>query len=310
MSRKSNGSRAKKRLLQVIVSSAVTLVVIGALYYGTQGRDIPVLAPSGFIAQQQLYLILFTAALGLLVIIPVFYLLFSIAHRYRAGNKKAKYEPNLKDSPVLEMIWWGIPCLIILVLAIVTWISTHALDPYRELESKVEPVNVQVIALNHNWLFLYPDHNIATLNTLTIPQHAPINFTITADAPMNSFWIPALAGQVYAMSGMSMKLHLVADEVGVYNGQAANINGSSYASMRFKVYAVHPGRFDSWLDKTAQAPNILSTATYNELAKLTERGPEKAFSLANKGLYDEVVMKYMVPSDDKHNKKGTAEGAH
>lgn len=295
---KKSGSKGvlRRRLTQFIVSTTISSAIIGALYYATVGRDMPILSPSGVIAEQQFFLIIFTAGLGLLVAIPVFILLFSIAHKYRDGNKKAKYEPNMKDNTLLEVIWWGIPCLIIIVLAVVTWISTHALDPYRELESKVEPVNIQVVALNHNWLFLYPDHNIATLNTFTIPQSTPINFTITADAPMNSFWIPALGGQIYAMSGMSTKLHLKADEVGVYNGQAANINGASYAAMRFKVYAVHGDRFNGWLEKTANSTEELSSKKYDELAGMTERGPERTYSLQNTGLYDDIVMKYMKPS--------------
>lgn len=319
MGRKTNHSRTAKRLLQVIISSSITLAIIGALYYGSRGRDFPVLSPSGVIAEQQFLLIVFTAGLGLFVVVPVFILLFSIAHKYRADNKKAKYEPDMKDNTLLEVIWWGIPCLIIIVLAVVTWFSTHALDPYRELESKTEPLNVQVVALNHNWLFLYPDYNIATLNTLTIPQSTPINFTITADAPMNSFWIPALGGQVYAMTGMSTKLHLQADEVGVYNGQAANINGASYAAMRFKVYAVHQDRFDTWLSKTANTTDYLSSSNYPDLAGLKERGPEKSYSLSDKYLYDQIVMKYMNHSTSKtddnthdmnHDEADEVEGMH
>ena len=285
--------RFLKRSFQIFASSFIAVAIIGLFTFFTKGRDIPVLNPQGTIADQQLILILITVALGFFVVIPVFILLFVIAYKYRATNKKAKYEPELEGNRALEALWWGIPILIILALSVITYISTHALDPYKELQSDKTPVKIQVIALNGNWLFVYPEQDIATLNYIKIPENTPINFTITSDAPMNSFWIPALAGQVYAMSGMQTKLHLMSDSPGTYNGATANISGPGYAEMRFKVYSVKEDNFTLWSRDALGSPDALTTESYEKLVPQQEHHSEKTFKLLTPTLFDDVIMKYM-----------------
>lgn len=286
--------RFVKRSLQVFASSFIAVAIIGLFAYFTKGREIPVLDPQGTIADQQYILILITVGLGVFIVVPVFILLFAILWRYRASNTKAKYDPDLEGNKGLEVLWWGIPILIILVLSVITYISTHALDPYKELESNKPPVKVQVIALNGNWLFLYPDQKVATVNYMKIPEDTPVNFTITSDAPMNSFWIPALAGQVYAMSGMSTKLHVMSDSEGTYNGATANISGPGYADMRFKVYSVKQEDYDLWIRDAMGATNTLSKATYAELVPVQPHLPQKTYRLLESALYNDVIMKYMM----------------
>ncbi|MDB5162411.1 MAG: hypothetical protein JWN28_18 [Candidatus Saccharibacteria bacterium] len=282
-----------KRVAQVVISSLVALSIIGVLVFVTQGRDMPVLDTHGTIANQQRDLILLTFGLGLLVVIPVLVMLFSIAWRYRAGNKKAKYQPEFDGHLGLEALWWGIPCIIIIVLAIITYVSTHALDPYKSIESKTEALKVQVISLEWKWLFIYPDKGVATLNYLNIPEDTPIDMTITSDAPMNSFWVPALAGQVYSMTGMSTKLHLMADTVGSYKGTSANISGEGFADMRFTVNSMTSDNFSKWVIEAANSKNALSKDSYAQLAKQSKNDGEKTYMLMNNGLYNEIVMKYM-----------------
>ncbi len=292
--------RFLKRSLQVFASSFIAVAIIGLFTFFTKGRDMPVLNPHGTIADQQLVLILITVALGVFVVVPVFILLFVIAFKYRATNKKAKYEPELEGNKALEILWWGIPILIILALSVITYISTHALDPYKELQSDKTPVKIQVVALNGNWLFVYPEQKIATLNYMKIPENTPINFTITSDAPMNSFWIPALAGQVYAMSGMQTKLHVMSDSPGVYNGATANISGPGYAEMRFKVYSVKQDDYDLWIRDAMGSTDELTTESYEKLVPNQEHSSEKTFKLMVPTLFDDVIMKYMSSGGNSH----------
>ena len=297
--------RAFWRAFKVFASSFIAVAIIGIFIFVTKGRDMPVLNPQGLIANQQYTLILVTVGIGAFVVIPVFILLFSIAWKYRAGNKKAKYDPELEGNRGLEFLWWAIPILIILALAIITYISTHALDPYKELKSDKTPVKLQFVALKWNWLFIYPESGTATLNYMNIPEDTPINLTLTSDAPMNSFWVPALAGQVYAMSGMSTKLHLMADSVGIYNGSTANISGEGYADMRFKVYSMTDGDFNTWLKKAGGSTNTLSTDSYAKLSAETEHKTQNTFKLMTPTLFDDVIMKYMnsESTDTTHSNK-------
>ncbi|MFZ1301482.1 MAG: ubiquinol oxidase subunit II [Candidatus Microsaccharimonas sp.] len=285
--------RILKRVIQVVFSCLVAVAIIGLFTFVTYGRDVPLLDTHGTIAHQERDLILLTFGLGLLVVVPVLAMLFGIAWKYRASNTKAVYQPEFSSHIGLEVLWWGIPCLIIIVLAIITAVSTHALDPYKPLDSKVEPVNVQVVSLEWNWLFIYPDQGVATLNYLNIPEDTPINLSITSDAPMNSFWVPALAGQVYSMTGMSTKLHLMADDPGTYNGSSANISGEGFADMRFKVNSMATSDYESWVLKSANSPKMLTSETYAEIRKPSHDTGEVTYMLMNKDLYNEIIMKYM-----------------
>lgn len=284
--------RFVKRSLQVFISSFVAVAIVAVLTYATQGRALPVLQPQGFIANQQYLLILITVGLGVFVVVPVFILLFTIAWRYRATNKKARYEPELDGNAKLEFIWWGVPFLIILILAVVTYISTHALDPYKPLDPDKPALSVQVISLKSNWLFIYPDYHLATLNELYIPDNTPVNLRITSDAPMNTFWVPALAGQIYAMSGMETKLSLKADRPGNYFGTTTNISGEHYADMTFTVHAQPVNDFSAWVAASAKAPS-LSYESYGTLAGKTDHLSPTVYSVTTQDIFDKVVMKYM-----------------
>jgi len=298
------------RVWQVVISSLVTVAIIALLVFVTVGRDIPVLNPQGLIAEQERNLIIITTAMGLFVVIPVFIMLFAVAWRYRASNRRAIYRPDFESHRGFEALWWGIPCVIIIILGIITVVSTHALDPYKPLDSNVKPVKVQVIAMEWKWLFIYPDKGIATLNYLNIPKDTPIDFTITSDAPMNSLWIPALAGQVYAMSGMSTQLHLMANSVGTYNGTSSNISGDGFADMTFKVNSMNESDFTTWATTSTTSRNILTQDEYKTLSVPSHNNPETTYMLMDTSLYNEVIMKYMSPGGQSSDASNTdASGA-
>lgn len=276
----------------IVFIALLTVIVVAAIVGGLWLLDAAVLTPSGVIAEKERHLILFTLVLGAIIVIPVFVMLFFIAWRYREGNEKAKYDPLFRSSRFLEGLWWGVPLVVIIILGIVTWQSSHELDPYRALDSKVKPVRVQVVALQWRWLFIYPEQKIASINELYIPVNTPINFEITADAPMNSFWIPQLGGQVYAMSGMSTKLHLEATREGLYEGSSANISGQGFAGMRFMTHAVSMDSYKEWVNK-AKKGSELDEALYSEVSSPSKDREPRSFVLKKPDLYDTIIMKYM-----------------
>lgn len=300
-----NKKLSRRRLRQVLISGGVATAIVALLTAATWGRDIPILQPKGTIADQQYVLIMITLSLGVLVVVPVFVLLFVIAWKYRASNTKAHYAPELEGDTKLEVLWWGIPCLIIVVLAGITYVSTHALDPYKPIESDVTPVKVQVVSLEWKWLFMYPEHNVATLNFMNIPKDTPIELSLTSDAPMNSFWVPALAGQVYTMTGMQTKLHLMANAIGTYNGTSANISGEGFADMTFKVNVMNETEFVQWARRAAHSPALLTSETYATLREPSKNVPDATFLLKKTTLFHDIMMKYMTPeSSDGHTHDG------
>lgn len=259
------------------------------------GCNMPILNPKGIMALKERDLIFTAIGLMLIVVIPVFIMTFLFAFKYRESNKKAKYDPNFTHSTKLEIIWWGVPIIIIAILGTITWKTTHELDPYKPLESDVTPETVQVVSLDWKWLFIYPEKGIATVNFLEIPINTPINFKVTADSPMNSFWIPQLSGQIYAMTGMQTKLHILATEEGTYDGRGASFTGDGFSGMYFKVKVVSKTEYDNWINEVKQSPNTLTGPVYNELAKQSENNPVTYYSSVRKSLFNDIIMSYMMP---------------
>ena len=284
-----------------MVSVVSALGFFSFLYVYISGHNMGIFNPKGIIALAERNLIITALCLMLVVVIPVFVLLATFAWRYRAGNTKAKYTPDWHSNQALEIIWWTIPAIIIFILATITWKSAHDLDPFKPLNSNVKPITIQVVALDWKWLFIYPEQNIATVNFVQFPKDVPINFEITADAPMNSFWIPQLAGQVYSMAGMSSQLHLMASEEGSYNGLSSNFSGNGFSGMKFIAKATSQEAFDQWIKTVRMSPLSLTLNQYNELVKQSQNNPVAYYATVEEKLYNTIIMKFMAPMKEMNS---------
>ncbi|MBI3589090.1 MAG: ubiquinol oxidase subunit II [Candidatus Liptonbacteria bacterium] len=277
-----------------LILFTLSAVILFTLLIGD--HTVAILNPKGSIGLQERNLILTAVLLMSIVVIPVFILTAIFASKYRASKSQPKYAPDLDHHPIAAPLMWAIPIAVISILAVINWRSTHALDPSKPLESEVKPLTIQVVALNWKWLFIYPEQNIATVNFIEFPERAPLNFELTADAPMNSFWIPELGGQMYAMAGMKTQLHLIANEVGEFAGSAAEINGAGFAGMRFVAKSTSQSDFESWVQGVQQSSSTLDLNAYNILAEPSENNPVAYYSSAEKNLYNEIIMKFMPAS--------------
>ena len=289
-----------KKHAKIWLALGVVAAVVAAMSWYLPRHVVAVLQPAGEIAHKQLNLIIICSVLSGLIVVPVFSLLIYIAWKYREGNQTAKYTPEFESSWKIETIWWLVPTMLLLIISVITWRSSYALDPFKPLKSDKPVLRIQVVAMDWKWLFIYPDEKIARVNTLDIPVGTPVEFDITSESTMNSFWVPQLGGQMYAMPGMTTKLNLVADKAGDYRGVSANIGGKGFADMHFMVHALPPDVYDIWLGVMHRLPNHL---TADEYAKLTKPGVvlnpterSNAYSSVEPGLYDKIVMNYMMPA--------------
>lgn len=269
------------------------------------GCNAVLLSPSGDVAVQQRDLIIISTVLMLLIIVPVIALTFIFAWRYRATNKDAPYDPEWDHSTQLELLIWAAPLLIIIALGAITWVSTHLLDPYRPLDridatrakpADAKPLVVEVVAMDWKWLFLYPEQGIATVNELAAPVDREIRFKITASTVMNAFFVPSLAGMVYAMPGMETKLHAVINRAGVYDGISANYSGEGFSGMRFKFHGMDNAEFDRWVAQAKADGKELSRDLYLKLEQPSSHEPVRHFASVAPGLYDAVLNRCVEPN--------------
>jgi cytochrome o ubiquinol oxidase subunit 2 len=253
--------------------------------------------PQGPIALEERNLIILAVILMLLIAIPMLILLYTFAWKYRAGNKKAKYDPEHVGSAWRQLVWWAIPAVIITALAFVDWQSTHALDPYKPIASNNPTLTIEVVALQWKWLFIYPAQGIATVNYIQFPEQTPVHFLLTADAPMSSFWIPELGSQIYAMAAMQTQMSLMADTTGTYAGKDTEINGAGYSGMTFTAKSTSQADFNAWVASVEQSSTYpaLTMDAYNVLAAPSENSQPAYYSSVDPSLYNDILMKYMVP---------------
>lgn len=273
-----------------------SLLLLPLLLLG--GCSLVLLDPSGDVARQQSDIMIVTTVITWLIIVPVMVAIGIVAWRYRASNRKAKYDPDWDHSPQLELVVWAVPLLIIISVGAVSWIGTHQTDPYRPLDriaagtpvpADARPLEVDVISLRWKWLFLYPQYGVASVNELAAPVDRPIRFKLTGDTMMDSFFVPALAGQVYTMPGMQTILHGVINKPGEYKGFSANFSGSGFTDMRFKFLGLDTQDFDAWVARARAGGGDLDLAAYRKLREPSRAAPVHYYAKFDASLYDRVL---------------------
>jgi cytochrome o ubiquinol oxidase subunit 2 len=295
----------------LLVLNRKRILIIPALLASLSACKAVVLDPSGDVATQQANLVIVSTILMLLIIVPVIVLTLFFAWRYRQSNKEARYEPDWSHSTQLELLIWTAPLLIIICLGALTWLSTHLLDPYRalgrvsaekQLTAEAKPLQVDVVALDWKWLFIYPEYGIATVNELAAPVDRPIQFKITSSHVMNSFYIPALAGQIYAMPGMETSLNAVINKSGTYKGISANYSGIGFSGMHFAFYGMQDGDFQKWVEKAKGSKGALDRANYLKLEQPSENVPVARYATVENGLYGAILNMCVQPGTMCENK--------
>lgn len=270
------------------------------------GCDSALLNPKGQIAMEQRSLILTAFGLMMIVVIPAVLMAVVFAWKYRASNTNAKYSPNWSHSNKVEAVVWTVPILIIVFLGILTWKSTHALEPSKPLASDAKPVVIEVVSLDWKWMFIYPEQGIATVNQIAFPANRPVSFKITSNTVMNSFFIPTLGSQIYAMAGMQTRLNLIANEAGTFDGISSNFSGRGFSGMKFKAIATpDEASFEQWVAKAKQSPDTLMTMDdFNKLAAPSENHPVEFFSSVKPELFKDIIGQF------KMNHGGSMDMSH
>lgn len=259
------------------------------------GCDAALLDPKGQVGQEELRLILTAFGLMMTVVIPVIVMTVVFSWRYRHTNSAAKYTPNWAHSNKIEAVVWLVPLVIIAFLAVITWQTSHSLNPNVPIETEegVEPMEIDVVALDWKWLFIYPDQGIASVNEVAFPVDTPVKFNITSATVMNAFMIPRLGSQLYAMAGMDNELHLIAEEEGVYPGRSTNYSGAGFSEMIFEAQVTSQEGFEDWVEKVRQSSASLSFAEgFEELATPTIGHPIEYYSNVPAELYENIVQSF------------------
>ncbi|GHB09153.1 ubiquinol oxidase subunit 2 [Salinicola rhizosphaerae] len=262
--------------------------------------------PTGEVGQGLKSLIITAFGLMLIVVIPVIVMTILFAWKYRSTNLAAKYTPNWEHSNIIEVFVWAIPAVIILFLAILTWQTSHEYDPHKPIASADETMTIDAISLDWKWLFVYPEQGIATINELALPVDTPVHFRVTSGTVMNSFMIPTLGSQIYAMAGMANDVYLEGSETGTFRGRSTHYSGAGFSEMLFDTHVTSEQDFQTWVDKVKQSPDtMMFPQDYDQVAKPSIAAPIQYFSQVSPNFYEDLIQSYKAghggPSHGEHN---------
>jgi cytochrome o ubiquinol oxidase subunit 2 len=288
------GKRAVPAMAERTRSLILTLSGLGLVLAvsGCGLAEAPVLAPKGPITLIERNLLFDAFGLMLIVVIPVFLMAAVFVWFYRPASKHDVYQPDWGYSIWMDALVWLVPAAIVIAIGTLVWDYTHRLDPYKPIDPDKQPLEVQAVAQDWKWLFLYPQQNIAVVNELVFPSGRPLSLKITSDTVMNSFLIPALGGQIYAMAGMQTRLHLLADQPGEFRGANMQFSGSGFANQYFEARAVSDEDFETWVAKARQSEVKLDAAAYEQLAKPSQLHPVTYYAGFEPDLFAHIIAKY------------------
>ncbi|WP_246165635.1 ubiquinol oxidase subunit II [Sphingomonas ginsengisoli (ex An et al. 2013)] len=254
------------------------------------------LDPAGPVADANRTILVNATVIMLAIIVPTIIATLAFAWWYREGNTRADYKPDFVYSGRVELLVWSIPLLTIMFLGGVIWIGSHQLDPHKPLPAKSAPLEVQVVALDWKWLFIYPAQGVATVNVLPLPAGVPVHFKLTSASVMNSFFIPRLGSQIYAMSGMQSELWLQADKPGRYPGVSAHFSGDGFSHMGFQAVAMPPQQFAAWTAQARAGGRVLDARTYPLLARQSQNVAPFTIGQVQPNLFAAIVDQTLPPS--------------
>ena len=282
--------------------------VCGAFFVSGCNRGI--LDPVGPVGAAEKQILINSTAIMLAIIIPTMIATIAVAFWFRRGNKKATYRPDWEYSGAVELVVWAIPALTIILLGGIAWIGSHQLDPSKPLASKARPLNVEVVAMDWKWLFIYPDQGVATVNQLVVPAGTPVNFRLTSATVWNTFFVPQMGSMIYTMPNMVTRLNLEADRQGVFPGRSAHFSGDGFPGMEFNVNSVSPQQFAAWVQSAHGSGRALDAPAYAQLSQPTSYVKPMTFSAVAPGLFDAIATGHAPqPQQLPHSRPAPGAGA-
>jgi cytochrome o ubiquinol oxidase subunit II len=284
------------------------IAAAGALL--TAGCNRGILDPVGPVAAAEKQILINSTAIMLAIIVPTMIATIAVAFWFRRGNAKATYRPDWEYSGAIELVVWAIPVLTIALLGGIAWIGSHQLDPGKPLASKVQPLKVEVVSLDWKWLFIYPDQGIATVNQLVVPAGTPVSFRLTSATVWNTFFVPQMGSMIYTMPGMTTRLNLEADRLGVFPGRSAHFSGDGFPGMEFNVNSVSPQQFAAWVQSAHGSGAVLDARAYAQLSQPTSYVKPMTFSAVAPHLFDAIATGHApLPQQLPHSRPAPGAGA-
>lgn len=196
-------------------------------------------------------------------------------------NEKANPTPGkFSHNTLIEVLWTGIPVLILVVIAIPSFKLLYQQDVIPESD-----FTIKVTGNQWNWTYEYPDHgefdfiasmvqeddlqpgqlrNLSTDLPIVVPAGATVRMEVTASDVIHNWAMPAFGIKMDAIPGRLNEtwFEVGEEDMGIYYGQCSELCGILHAFMPIEVHVVPQSVFDDWViaanDDPYAAPQVLA----------------------------------------------------
>jgi cytochrome c oxidase subunit 2 len=209
---------------------------------------------------QDLYMFIFWIAVAVFIIVESALLYAVIKFRRRPTDGMPR---QVHGNTVMEITWTIIPALILVAIAIPTWMTIFEIDDVPE-----DAYMISIIGHQWWWEVTYPTGEV-TANEIHVPSNRTIGFTLETADVLHSFWVPQLFGKQDIVPGRIHTLWFTPEEEGLFLGQCVEFCGISHANMRLELVVDSPAAFAAWtagLNSPAPAASGLAAAGYDAFA--------------------------------------------
>jgi cytochrome c oxidase subunit 2 len=257
--------RGHTRRLALTLLVAALALAAGAVLAATAGADAisPDAGPTkNAVDVDTLYKIAFFMALAVIGLVwgVLFYSLF----KFRA--RRGRRAPQITGNAALELGWTIGASVIVIVLAVVTYImlpgiknpqpsGSPAIAEARTQNATLDqppppagtkPVEITVSGQQYIWRYQYPNGAVS-FQQMVVPVDTTVILSIKANDVAHSWWIPKLGGKFDTLPGYTNKTWFKATDTGTFGGRCAEYCGSGHAVMTAKVTVVAQQAYQSWV---------------------------------------------------------------
>jgi len=186
---------------------------------------------------------------GIFVLVEGTLLWFVVRYR-RRGRPRTVEGPQIHGATRLELIWTGIPVLILAAIASFVFYKLPGIQDVPAAKAEGGPLRVQVNAHQFYWQFTYPDGSIS-IDELHAPVNRTVRVDITSQDVDHSWWVPELGGKFDAIPGHRTHTWFKADQLGTYRGRCGEFCGVFHAEMKAVVDVQTRAEYTAWLSSAA-----------------------------------------------------------
>lgn len=248
--------RVQSRRLVALLALAAVAFVLAGCQAAVDSFYPPAPITDRAVATKGLYDLVFAIAAVIFFLVEAL-ILWTVV-RYRRRPSDTDLPPQTHGNNLVEVIWTGIPLVIVGVLFFLSWQVLNTVDARS---TDANQVYIRANAARYQWSFDYlaSDGKTILFSTqvpeMNVPAGVAVHLTLQSKDVTHSFYVPEFLFKRDVIPGRENSFDFTIDpkEAGkTFNGHCAQLCGVAHASMLFTVKTLSPADFEAWVVKQTE----------------------------------------------------------